>query len=52
MLMRFAATVGGFTMLSRLLGFARDILIALFLGASAVGDAFFVSFKLITPRLC
>ena len=46
MLMRSAATVGGFTMLSRVLGFARDILIALFLGASAAGDAFFVSFKL------
>ena len=46
MLMRFAATVGGFTMLSRFLGFARDILIALFLGASAAGDAFFIAFKL------
>ena len=33
-------------MLSRILGFARDILIAVFLGASAAGDAFFVSFKL------
>ena len=46
MLIRFAATVGGFTMLSRVLGFARDILIAAFLGASAAGDAFFVAFKL------
>ena len=46
MLIRFAATVGGFTLLSRVLGFARDILIAVFLGASAAGDAFFISFKL------
>jgi putative peptidoglycan lipid II flippase len=40
------ATVGGFTMLSRLLGFARDILIAAVLGAGPVADAFFVAFKL------
>ena len=46
MLIRFAATVGGFTLLSRVLGFARDILIAVFLGASVAGDAFFISFKL------
>ena len=46
MLLRFAATVGGFTLLSRVLGFARDILIAVFLGAGAAGDAFFISFKL------
>jgi putative peptidoglycan lipid II flippase len=45
-LVRAAATVGGFTMLSRLTGFARDILIAAILGAGMVGDAFFVAFKL------
>ncbi|WP_416898257.1 MAG: murein biosynthesis integral membrane protein MurJ [Minwuia sp.] len=45
-LIRAAATVGGFTMLSRLTGFARDILIAAFLGAGPIGDAFFVAFKL------
>lgn len=38
-------TVGGFTMLSRITGFARDILIAAFLGAGTVADAFFVAFK-------
>jgi putative peptidoglycan lipid II flippase len=38
-------TVGGFTMLSRVTGFARDILIAAFLGAGTVADAFFVAFK-------
>ena len=45
-LIRAAATVGGFTLLSRVLGFARDILIANFLGAGWVADAFFVAFKL------
>lgn len=45
-LIRAAATVGGFTMLSRLTGFARDILIAALLGAGPIGDAFFVAFKL------
>jgi len=45
-LMRSIATVGGFTMASRVLGFARDILIAAMLGAGPVADAFFVAFKL------
>lgn len=40
------ATVGGYTMLSRILGFVRDILIAAYLGAGMVADAFFVAFKL------
>lgn len=39
-------TVGGYTMLSRVLGFVRDVLIAAFLGAGMVTDAFFVAFKL------
>jgi putative peptidoglycan lipid II flippase len=45
-LIRAAATVGGFTLLSRLTGFVRDVLIAATLGAGALADAFFVSFKL------
>ncbi|MBT6430422.1 MAG: murein biosynthesis integral membrane protein MurJ [Rhodospirillaceae bacterium] len=45
-LFRAFATVGGYTMLSRILGFARDILIAGVLGAGPVADAFFVAFKL------
>ncbi|WGH80033.1 murein biosynthesis integral membrane protein MurJ [Jannaschia ovalis] len=39
-------TVGGWTLLSRILGFARDILIARFLGTGAVAEAFFVAFSL------
>lgn len=45
-LLRSIATVGGYTMASRILGFARDILIAALLGAGPVADAFFVAFKL------
>ncbi|MBT3369817.1 MAG: murein biosynthesis integral membrane protein MurJ [Rhodospirillaceae bacterium] len=45
-LFRAFATVGGYTMLSRILGFVRDILIAGTLGAGPVADAFFVAFKL------
>ncbi len=44
-LFRSIATVGGWTMASRVLGFARDILIASILGAGPVADAFFVAFK-------
>jgi putative peptidoglycan lipid II flippase len=43
---RTIAVVGGYTMLSRIAGFARDILIAAMLGAGLVADAFFVAFKL------
>jgi len=39
-------TVGAWTMLSRVLGFGRDILIALFLGAGPAADAFLVAFAL------
>jgi putative peptidoglycan lipid II flippase len=44
-LYRAFATVGGLTMVSRVLGFARDILIAATLGSGAVADAFFVAFR-------
>ena len=35
-----------FTIISRILGYLRDILIAIFLGASIFADAFFVAFRL------
>lgn len=44
-LFRSIATIGGWTMASRVLGFLRDILIARYLGAGPVADAFFVAFK-------
>ncbi len=40
------ATVGAWTMASRILGFVRDILIAAFLGAGPVAEAFLVAFSL------
>lgn len=43
---RSIATVGGFTGISRILGFVRDILIAAVLGTGPVADAFFVAFRL------
>jgi putative peptidoglycan lipid II flippase len=39
-------TVGGYTLLSRLTGFARDIVLAAILGAGPVADAFFVALRL------
>ena len=44
-LFRSIATVGSWTMGSRLLGFVRDILMASALGTGMVADAFFVAFK-------
>ena len=45
-LLRSSAVVGSMTMLSRVLGLIRDIVIAGFIGASANADAFFVAFKI------
>src|SRR6202012_4773585 len=39
-------TVGGLTLVSRLTGFIRDIMLAAILGAGPVADAFFVAFRL------
>ena len=40
------STFGFFTLISRILGYVRDILIAVFLGTSLFADAFFVAFRL------
>src|SRR5213082_1122103 len=39
-------TVGGFTLLSRVTGFFRDVVLAAVLGAGPVADAFFVALRL------
>ena len=39
-------TVGGLTLLSRVTGFARDIMLAAVLGAGPIADAFFVALRL------
>jgi putative peptidoglycan lipid II flippase len=43
---RNVLTVSGATLASRILGFARDTMIAAVLGTSVVADAFFVAFRL------
>ena len=45
-LMRSIFTVGGWTLLSRGAGFARDMMMAAYLGAGPVADAFNVAFSL------
>jgi len=45
-LLKALATVSGMTLLSRILGFVRDFVIARTFGAGLATDAFFVAFKL------
>ncbi|MFM9971994.1 MAG: murein biosynthesis integral membrane protein MurJ [Burkholderiales bacterium] len=45
-LVKSLATVSGMTMISRILGFVRDLLIARLFGAGAATDAFFVAFRI------
>ena len=45
-LLTSASIFSFFTLISRILGYLRDILIAIFLGASIFADAFFVAFRL------
>ncbi|MBO6947703.1 MAG: murein biosynthesis integral membrane protein MurJ [Rhodospirillales bacterium] len=44
-LVRAISAIGSMTMLSRVFGFARDILIANYLGAGTVADTFVVAFR-------
>ena len=45
-LIKSTGTFSFFTIISRLLGYLRDILIAIFLGTGALADAFFVAFRI------
>jgi putative peptidoglycan lipid II flippase len=45
-LARATARVGGHTLLSRILGFVRDLVVARLFGADAATDAFFVAFRI------
>ena len=45
-LLKALVTVSGMTLLSRILGFVRDYVIARAFGAGLLTDAFFVAFKL------
>lgn len=45
-LFKSVATFGGFTLVSRITGFLRDMVLANFLGAGLVSDAFLAAFKI------
>jgi putative peptidoglycan lipid II flippase len=45
-LIKSTGTFSFFTIISRLLGYVRDVLIAMFLGAGPLADAFFVAFRI------
>ena len=45
-LLKSTGTFGFYTIISRLLGYLRDILIAVFLGTGLLADAFFVAFRI------
>ena len=45
-LVKSTGTFGFYTIISRLLGYLRDILMAIFLGTSFLADAFFVAFRI------
>lgn len=45
-IVKAVSTIAGYTLLSRLFGFVREMMMASFLGAGALSDAFFVAFKL------
>jgi putative peptidoglycan lipid II flippase len=45
-LVKSTGTFGFYTIISRLLGYLRDVLIAIFLGTGFLADAFFVAFRI------
>ena len=45
-LVKSTGTFGFYTIISRILGYLRDVLIAIFLGTSFIADAFFVAFRI------
>ena len=45
-LIKSTGTFGFFTLLSRILGYLRDLLIAIYLGSGPLADAFFVAFRI------
>ena len=45
-LFKSTTTFSFFTLIRRILGYVRDILIAIFLGSGPMADAFFVAFRI------
>ena len=46
MFLRAISIISSMTLISRVLGYTRDLLIAKVLGAGLISDAFFIAFKL------
>ena len=45
-LIKSTSTFSFFTLISRILGYLRDVLIAIYLGSGPIADAFFVAFRI------
>ena len=45
-LVKSTGTFGFYTIISRILGYLRDVLIAIFLGTNLLADVFFVAFRI------
>ena len=45
-LIKSTSTFGFFTLISRILGYLRDLLLAIYLGSGPIADAFFVAFRI------
>ena len=45
-LIKSTSTFSFFTLISRIFGYLRDVLIAIFLGSGPLADAFFVAFRI------
>ena len=45
-ILKAVSSFGSLTLFSRVLGYFRDILIAIFVGTTSMADAFFVAFRL------
>ena len=45
-LVKSTGTFGFYTVISRLLGYLRDVLIAIFIGTGFIADVFFVAFRI------
>ena len=45
-LIKSTGTFSFFTLISRILGYLRDVLIAIYLGSGPIADAFFVAFRI------
>ena len=45
-IIKSTSTFGFFTLISRILGYLRDLFIAIYIGSGPIADAFFVAFRI------